>query len=67
MIVFLRKLVNILNSSEILYNLQEMSKCYTMDIETKVPRGFLAFPRPNSSKEASIISVDFFIDYIKQV
>ena len=38
-----------------------------MNIETQVLRGHLASPSPNSSRETSTISVDFFMDYIKQV
>ena len=38
-----------------------------MNIETQVLRGHLASPSPNNSRETSTISVDFFMDYIKQV
>ena len=38
-----------------------------MNIETQVPRGYLALPSPNNSKETFTISTGSFIDYIKQI
>ena len=69
MVVSKRELVNILYSFtlEPQNNQLDFYKCYSIDIENKLFREHSTSPSINSSKEAFVNSVAFFMDYTEHI